>query len=190
MSYFKVYNIVFTAQMIVPRHIPLPSLVLKFPSLPAVSAAITHRAHPSSLLKKTCSSSSLTAAFSSPAFCAITHPSLAVTPGLGRPFPKPVQLISIAANAQFYLLGSFSDVFMSWTSSWRSQGQGEQWGMRGQEHGRRWELLASCCSINHPLGSLRSFMQAFPISLRLDNLDLEMWIIQKNSVHLQILSPH
>lgn len=115
MSYFKVYNLVFTAQMIVPRHIPLPSLVLKFPSLPAVSAALTHRAHPSSLLKKTCSSSSLTAAFPSPTFCAITHPSLAVTPGLGRPFPKPVQLIAIAANAQFYLLGSFSDVFMSWT---------------------------------------------------------------------------
>lgn len=124
MSYFKVYNLVFTAQMIVPRHIPLPSLALNFPSLPAVSAALTHRAHPSSLLKKTCSSFSLTAAFPSPTFCAITHPSLAVTPGLGRPFPKPVQLIAIAANAQFYLLGSFSDVFMSWTSSWRSQGQG------------------------------------------------------------------
>lgn len=37
MSYFKVYNLVFTAQMIVPRHIPLPSLVLKFLSLPAQS---------------------------------------------------------------------------------------------------------------------------------------------------------
>lgn len=130
-NYFKVSKLVFTPEMIVARHIPLSSLVLNFHS---PSTEPLQQQLPTGL-RRPCSYFSLTTAFPSPAFCAITHPSLAVTPGLVRSFPKPVQLTPTAANARFYLLGSFSGVFMSWMSSWRSQGRGEQWGMCGQEHG-------------------------------------------------------
>lgn len=145
----------------------------------AISAAVAHRADPNSLLKRTCSSFSLITAFPSPAFCAITHPSLAVTPGLAFPFSNLSNSLQLQQVLNFTCWVHF--LILSW-AEWAHGGVKGRMssGECGQEHGRRWELLASCCSINHPLDSLRSFMQVFPVSLRLEYLDFK--ITQKNAV--------